>query len=85
MYMYQSVLVHQAETYHHLSGQEDTMLRVLSSAGSDIGRYSVIHEPQGDSAAYLVQRTGVWPALLGRLRRVAAALPAGARRWATSS
>jgi hypothetical protein len=61
--MSQSALVHQAEAYHYRPGQEDTTLRVLSSASSDAGIYQVIHEPQGDPAAYQVWMAGAWARL----------------------
>jgi hypothetical protein len=83
--MYQSVLVHQADTYRYKPGQEDTTRRILSSARSDAGIYQVIHESQEDPAMSAVQTAGAWTLLLGRLRQAVAVLPIAARRWATSS
>lgn len=83
--MYQSVLVHHAETHRYRPGQEDTMLRVLSSVSTDAGIYQVIHEPQADPAAYQVQTDGARTWLLGWLRRSAAVLLIAVRRWATGN
>jgi hypothetical protein len=83
--MYQSVLVHQAETHRYQPGQEDTRRCALSSASSDAGIYQVIHEPQVDPTVYGVQTAGAWTLLVGRLRQAVAVLPIAARRWAIRS
>lgn len=83
--MYQAVLVHHVAVRHYRPGQEDTTLRVLSSASSDAGIYDVLHEPQEDPAAFQVQSTGAVAWLRGRLGQTAAVLSAAARRWATGS
>jgi hypothetical protein len=83
--MHQAVLVQHAALRHYRPGEEDTTLRVVSSASSDAGTYDVIHEPQGDPAAFQVQSAGAAARLRGRLRPAAAVLSVAARGWATGS
>jgi hypothetical protein len=76
--MYQSVLVHQAESHRYRPGQEDTTRRILSSLASDAGIATVIYEPQDDPAMYGRQMAGA-PVRLGTFpRQLAARLPLAA-------
>jgi hypothetical protein len=57
MYMNQALLVHQAEVRRYRPGQEETTLRVVSSANSDAGICVVLGESQEDPTMYRVRTT----------------------------
>jgi hypothetical protein len=72
------MVVHHADTHRYQPGQEDTVLRVLSSVRSDAGIYQVLHVPQADPATYQVRTMRVW----ALLHHLATTLTPAVRRWA---
>lgn len=86
--MYQSVLVHHAETRTYRPGQEDAVRGVVSSVDSDAGIFSVIYEPQDDPAMYQVPAPAWRGAAVRKLvARLRAALGSGrvAEQWGRST